>query len=77
MGRRIPQPADPLAYHDAVVTTEPGCAPVQTATLMRVYPPGQRSSTDAEFDLQSCSHPGLVYLSIYEPIIPGVGTVNG
>ena len=35
-----------LAYHDAAVSTEPGCDPVNTAVLLRVYPPGQRDSTD-------------------------------
>jgi hypothetical protein len=66
-----------LAYHDAVVTTEPGCDPVNTATLLRVYPPGRHTATDAEYDLQSCSHAGPIYLSIVGPIIPGVGTING
>jgi hypothetical protein len=65
-----------LAYHDAVVSTEPGCDPVNTAVLLRVYPPGQRSSADAAYDFQSCSHAGPVYLSIFGPIAPGVGTVN-
>jgi hypothetical protein len=66
-----------LAYHDAVVTTEAGCDPVNTAAVLRVYPPGQHSSTEAEYDLQSCSHTGPRYLSIVGPIIPGVGTING
>ena len=66
-----------LAYHDAVVSTEPGCHPVNTAALLRVFPPGRRSATDAFYDLQSCSHAGPLYLSIVGPIIPGVGTVNG
>jgi Protein of unknown function (DUF4232) len=66
-----------LAYHDAAVTTELGCDSVQTAAQLRVYPPGQKSSTDAEFDLQSCSHAGPIYLSITKPIIPGVGTIYG
>jgi hypothetical protein len=66
-----------LAYHDAVVTTEPGCDPVNTAANLRVYPPGQRSATDAAFSFEACSHAGPVWMSITEPVIPGVGTVNG
>jgi hypothetical protein len=66
-----------LAYHDAAVSTEPGCDPVNTAVLLRVYPPGQHSATDALYDFQSCSHAGPVYLSIFGPIVPGVGTING
>ncbi|HTX26273.1 MAG TPA: DUF4232 domain-containing protein [Streptosporangiaceae bacterium] len=66
-----------LAYHDAAVTTEPGCDPVNTAVLLRVYPPGRHSATDAAYDFQSCSHTGPVYLSISGPIVPGVGTING
>jgi hypothetical protein len=66
-----------LAYHDAAVTTEPGCHPVNSAVLLRVFPPGQHTSTPAEYDLQSCSHTGVNYLSIVGPIIPGVGTING
>jgi Protein of unknown function (DUF4232) len=64
-----------LAYHDAAVTTEPGCDPVYTAALLRLYPPDQRSSTFAAFSLEVCSHAGPVYMNITEPIIPGVGTV--
>lgn len=66
-----------LAYHDAVVTTEPGCDPVNSALLLRVFPPDQRGATYTLFDLESCSHAGPVYMSIQEPIIPGVGTING
>ena len=66
-----------LAYHDAAVTTEPGCDPVNSATLLKVYPPGQHSATYAAYDFQSCSRPGVRYLSIVGPIIPGVGTANG
>ncbi len=66
-----------LAYHDAAVSTEPGCHPVNTTELLRVYPPGQRSATDAFWDLPSCSHAGPLYLSIFGPIIPGAGTING
>jgi Protein of unknown function (DUF4232) len=66
-----------LAYHDAAVTTEPGCDPVFTATLLRVYPPDQYGPTYALFDLEVCSHPGPVYMNLTEPIIPGVGTIYG
>jgi hypothetical protein len=59
------------------VSTEPGCDPVNTTQLLRVYPPGQHSATDAFWDLPSCSHAGPLYLSIFGPIIPGVGTING
>jgi hypothetical protein len=66
-----------LAYHDAVVTTESGCDPVYSAVDLRVFPPGQRSATDAAFSLEACSHAGPIWMSIFEPIIPGVGTING
>jgi uncharacterized protein DUF4232 len=66
-----------LAYHDVAVTTEAGCDPVNSATLLKVYPPGQHKSTYAAYDFQSCSRPGVRYLSIVGPIIPGVGTING
>jgi hypothetical protein len=66
-----------LGYHDVAVTTEANCAPVKQAVDLRVYPPGQRSATDADFVVPACSRPGPVYMSIIEPIIPGVGTING
>jgi Protein of unknown function (DUF4232) len=66
-----------LAYHDAAVSTSPGCDPVYTAAQLRIYPPDQYSATYAFFSLESCSRPGVVYLDITEPIIPGVGTVYG
>ncbi|HEV2935044.1 MAG TPA: DUF4232 domain-containing protein [Streptosporangiaceae bacterium] len=66
-----------LAYHDVVVTTEPGCAPVNSAANLRVYPPGQRSATFAAFSFEACSHAGPIWMSIQEPIIPGVGTIYG
>jgi len=65
-----------LQYHDAEVSTAPGCDPVNTAVVLRVYPPDQYDATVAAFDLQVCSHTGPVYMSV-EPILPGVGTVNG
>ena len=66
-----------LAYHDAEVTTAPGCYPVNSAALLRVYPPGQRGYTFAAFSFEACSHVGPIWMSIIEPIIPGVGTVYG
>jgi len=66
-----------LAYHDAAVTTEPGCYPVYTAELLRVYPPDQYNATYAAFSFEACSHAGPVYLSIAQPIVPGMGTING
>jgi hypothetical protein len=66
-----------LAYHDVAVHTESGCGPVSSAADLRVYPPDQRSSTDAAFTFEACSHAGPVWMSITEPIIPGVGTING
>ena len=66
-----------LGYHDVVVGTAPECAQVKVATYLRVYPPGQRSATLAAFPVEACVHAGPVYMSIIEPIIPGVGTING
>jgi hypothetical protein len=65
-----------LAYHDAAVSTEPGCHPVNTTFELRVYPPNERAATHAFFDLEACSHSGVAYLSV-GPIKPGVGTING
>lgn len=66
-----------LGYHDAAVTTEPGCDPVYSTALLRIYPPGEYSATYAAFDLEACSHSGPIYMTVNEPIIPGVGTING
>jgi len=65
-----------LAYHDVVVSTSPGCDPVNTTFELRVYPPDQRSAGFAFFGLQACSHAGPAYLSV-GPIKPGVGTIYG
>jgi hypothetical protein len=65
-----------LQYSDATVTTAPGCDPVFTAFELRIYPPDQYRATDAAFDLEVCSHSGPVYMRV-EPILPGVGTING
>jgi Protein of unknown function (DUF4232) len=66
-----------LGYHDVVVGTGPECAAVKQAVELRVYPPDQRSATHAAFPVPACAHRGPIYMSIIEPIIPGVGTVNG
>jgi hypothetical protein len=66
-----------LGYHDVVVSTEPGCHEVNSAVELRVYPPDQRSATDAAFSFPVCSHRGPIYMSIIEPIKPGVGTIYG
>jgi hypothetical protein len=66
-----------LGYHDVVVSTEPGCHQVNSAVELRVYPPGQRSATFAAFSFEVCSHRGPIFMSIQEPIVPGVGTING
>jgi len=65
-----------LAYHDAVLGQSPGCHSVSTASELRVYPPDQRTATDAFFDLQVCSHAGPIYMDV-GPIQPGAGTING
>jgi hypothetical protein len=65
-----------LQYRDAEVSTAPGCDAVNTAVVLRVYPPGRYDATVAAFDLPVCSHAGPVYMSV-EPIRPGVGTING
>ncbi|MGD0066107.1 MAG: DUF4232 domain-containing protein [Streptosporangiaceae bacterium] len=64
-----------LRYGDAEVSA-PGCDPVNTAVVLRVYPPNRYNATIAAFDLEACSHAGPVYMSV-EPILPGVGTING
>ena len=66
-----------LGYHDVVVGTAPECAQAKVATYLRIYPPGQRSATLAAFPIEACVHAGPVYMTITEPIIPGVGTISG
>ncbi len=65
-----------LRYSDVEVSTAPGCDPVFSTFKLRVYPPGQYSATYAFFGLEACSHAGPIYMSV-EPILPGVGTING
>jgi hypothetical protein len=66
-----------MAYHDVLVSTEPGCDPVSTAALLRVYPPDQFDPTYAPFSFEACSHAGPIYLNVIEPVIAGAGTVYG
>lgn len=65
-----------LRYSDVEVSTAPGCDPVFSTFELRVYPPGQYSATYAFFGLEACSHAGPIYMSV-EPILSGVGTING
>jgi hypothetical protein len=65
-----------LRWSDATISTTASCHPVNSAFELRVYPPGQRQATFAAFDLPACSHAGPVYLDV-EPIVAGVGTING
>ena len=65
-----------LRWSDAEVTTAPGCDPVSSTFELAVYPPGQYGATYAAFGLEACSHAGPVYMGV-EPILPGVGTING
>jgi hypothetical protein len=50
---------------------------VNTTAELRIYPPGQRLATYAAFDFEACSHAGVDYMGIIEPIRAGVGTING
>jgi hypothetical protein len=64
-----------LGYHDVAVSTEPSCDPVSNAGLLSVIPPGQSTATDAEFSIEACSRPGVIYMTIIQPIQPGPGTI--
>jgi Protein of unknown function (DUF4232) len=66
-----------LAYHDVRAYTPRVCDPVNTTAELRIYPPGQRLATYAAFDFEACSHAGVDYMGIIEPIRAGVGTING
>ena len=66
-----------LAYHDVLAYTPRVCDPVNTTAELRIYPPGERTATYAAFDFEACSHAGVDYMSIIEPIRAGVGTING
>ncbi len=66
-----------LAHHEVAVSTEPGCDPVCTTFELRIYPPGQHLATYAAFDFEACSHAGVIYMTIIEPIQAGVGTIQG
>jgi hypothetical protein len=64
-----------LRLSDVVLST-PACHPVYSAIELRIYPPNQRQSTLAAYDLQACAHAGPVYLHV-GPVQAGVGTING
>jgi hypothetical protein len=64
-----------LRLSDVVLSTG-ACHPVYSAIELRIYPPNQRQSTLAAYDLQACAHAGPVFLHV-GPIQAGVGTVNG
>lgn len=66
-----------LAYHDVGAYTPRVCDPVYTTFELRIYPPDQRLATYAAFGFEACSHPGVAYMSITEPIRAGAGTING
>jgi hypothetical protein len=66
-----------LAYRDVLAYTPRACDPVNTTVELRVYLPGQRLATYAAFDFEACSHAGVDYMGISEPIRAGVGTING
>jgi hypothetical protein len=66
-----------LGYRDVAVSTESGCHPVSTGYTLNVIPPDQYSSTQAPIGWEACSRPGVVYMTITEPIKAGVGTIYG
>jgi hypothetical protein len=65
-----------LAIHDVYAYTKRACDPADTVEL-RIYPPDQRLATTAAFSFEACSRPGIVYMSIIEPIRAGAGNING
>jgi hypothetical protein len=58
-----------LSYGDVEVTSS-GCKPA-TASLIKVYPPGQTSAALGFFDLPGCTVPHHTYLRV-TVIRPGV-----
>jgi hypothetical protein len=66
-----------LAYRDVRAYTPRVCDPVDTTVELRIYPPDQRLATYAAFDFEACSHAGVDYMGIIEPIQAGVGTIHG
>ena len=64
-----------LQYSDAEVSTAPGCDPVYTAVVLRIYPPDEHGATIAMFSLEACSHKGPVYMRVV-PILPGIGRIQ-
>jgi hypothetical protein len=65
-----------LAIHDVLAYTERACDPAETVEL-RIYLPDQRLATYVPFSFEACSRPGIVYMSIIEPIRAGAGNING
>jgi hypothetical protein len=63
-------------WSDGAVYTSPHCDPTSDVETLRVYPPGQRSSTLAMFSLEACSRPGATFMSV-GPVEPGPGTFSG
>ncbi len=64
-----------LQYSDVEVSTAPGCDPVYTAVVLRIYPPEEYGATIAMFSLEACSHKGPVYMRVV-PILPGIGRIQ-
>jgi hypothetical protein len=64
-----------LRLSDVVLSTA-ACHPVYSAIELRIYPPNERQSTLAAYDLGACAHAGPVYLHV-GPVQAGVGTING
>jgi hypothetical protein len=65
-----------FVWSDAAVYTSPRCDPTSDVATLRVYPPGQRSSTLAMFSLEACSRPGATFMSV-GPVEPGPGAFSG
>jgi hypothetical protein len=65
-----------LVWSDAAVYTSPHCDPTSGAQTLRVYPPGDRSSTLTMFDLEVCSRPGVTFMSV-GPVVAGPGAFPG
>ena len=65
-----------LAIHDVGAYTERACDPADAVEL-RIYLPDQRLATNTTFSFEACSRPGIVYMSIIEPIRARAGNING
>src|ERR1700722_14051756 len=60
-----------LGNHDVLSNPEPASHKDKSVVGPGVNPPGQRSAPHAAFSFPVCSHRGLIYMSIFEPIKPG------